>query len=128
VGGWPRSWVYGEISTGAHNDLERPSDLVRDGDEVRHVRAGGLALATPADVLEEQWHAVERRGEYSEETARAIDAEVREILDRTHDRVRGILTAKKAVLVREPASSSEWKPSRRAPPSCAGGGIMETRA
>src|SRR5205809_363487 len=37
--------------------------------------------------------------EYSEETARAIDAEVREILDRTHDRVRGILTAKKAVLV-----------------------------
>jgi cell division protease FtsH len=37
--------------------------------------------------------------EYSDTTARAIDEEVSAILDRTHDRVRGLLTAKKAVLV-----------------------------
>jgi len=37
--------------------------------------------------------------EYSEETARTIDAEIRSILDRTHDRVRGILTMKKGILV-----------------------------
>ena len=37
--------------------------------------------------------------EYSEDTARAIDEEVRAILDRTHDRVGGLLTAKKAVLM-----------------------------
>ena len=44
--------------------------------------------------------------EYSEETARIIDAEVREILDRTHDRVRGLLTTKKSVLV---AGAAELK-------------------
>ena len=37
--------------------------------------------------------------DYSEETARTIDQEVRAILERTQDRVRGILSAKKAVLV-----------------------------
>lgn len=44
--------------------------------------------------------------DWSEETARAIDAEVREILDRNHDRVRGILTTKKATLV---AAAAELK-------------------
>ncbi len=40
---------------------ERPGPA--DGDEVRHVRAGGAGhlRRAPADVLEEQWHAVERR-------------------------------------------------------------------
>lgn len=37
--------------------------------------------------------------DFSESTARAIDEEVRGILDRTHDRVRGILTSKKAMLM-----------------------------
>ena len=36
---------------------------------------------------------------YSEATARTIDEEVRAILDRTHDRVCGVLTTKKAVLI-----------------------------
>jgi len=37
--------------------------------------------------------------DFSDATARAIDEEVRAILDRTQDRVRGLLTAKKGVLV-----------------------------
>src|SRR5436309_7494229 len=44
--------------------------------------------------------------DYSEETARTIDAEVRAILERTHDRVRGMLTTKKAILV---AAAQELK-------------------
>src|SRR2546428_11120443 len=44
--------------------------------------------------------------EYSEETARTIDEEVRAILERTHDRVRAMLTTKKAVLV---AAAQELK-------------------
>src|SRR2546425_9860887 len=67
--------------------------------------------------------------EYSEETARAIDAEVREILDRTHDRVRGILTAKKAVLVAgagelKRVETLEGEPLRRV----LAGESLETRA
>ena len=37
--------------------------------------------------------------DFSEDTARAIDAEVLELLERLQDRVRGILTSKKAALV-----------------------------
>jgi cell division protease FtsH len=37
--------------------------------------------------------------DYSEATARAIDDEVRSMLERTHDRVGAILSSKKAVLV-----------------------------
>src|SRR5207247_3067185 len=37
--------------------------------------------------------------DFSEDTARAIDAEVREMLERIQDRVRGILTDKKAALM-----------------------------
>jgi cell division protease FtsH len=44
------------------------------------------------------WEGGER--EYSEETARAIDEEVRRIVEETYDRVRGLLGAKKPVLLR----------------------------
>jgi hypothetical protein len=43
---------------------------------------------------------------YSEETARVIDEEVRLIIERIHERVRGILTAKKALLI---AAAAELK-------------------
>src|SRR5437870_1654403 len=94
--------VYGEVSTGAHNDLERATELAR----LMVTKYGmservGLATFGEHTPLFLKGSGVPWSGEreYSEETARAIDAEVREILDRTHDRVRGILTAKKAVLV-----------------------------
>jgi cell division protease FtsH len=94
--------VYGEISTGAHNDLERATELARlmmtkYGMSERlglatYGERGSLFLkGTPAPWGGER--------DYSEATARTIDEEVRGILDRTHDRVRAILTSKKAVLV-----------------------------
>src|SRR5437762_3390576 len=93
--------VYGEISTGAHNDLERATDLVRLM-VMKYGMSERVGLATFGDraplFLRQGGGGFGGEREYSEETARAIDAEVREILDRTHDRVRGILTAKKAVL------------------------------
>jgi len=94
--------VYGEISTGAHNDLERASELVRLM-VMKYGMSERVGLATFGErlpmFLKNNGMPWSGEREYSEETARAIDAEVREILDRTHDRVRGILTAKKAVLV-----------------------------
>jgi cell division protease FtsH len=44
--------------------------------------------------------------DYSEETARTIDGEVRDILDRAYDRVRSILTTKKGTLM---AGAAELK-------------------
>jgi cell division protease FtsH len=96
--------VYGERSTGAHNDLERATALARAmvmrygmserlGPLTFGVGGGPGFLRRPGPA----WEAGER--EYSEETARAIDEEVRRIVEETYDRVRGLLGAKKATLL-----------------------------
>jgi cell division protease FtsH len=94
--------VYGEASTGAHNDLERASELARLM-VMKYGMSERVGLATFGDrlplFLKGQAGPWPAGREYSEETARAIDGEVREILDRTHDRVRNILTTKKGTLM-----------------------------
>src|SRR5881296_730806 len=101
--------VYGEISTGAHNDLERATEMARLM-VTKYGMSERVGLATFGErlpmFLKNNGMPWSGEREYSEEMARAIDAEIREMLDRTHDRVRGILTAKKAVLV---AGASELK-------------------
>jgi cell division protease FtsH len=100
--------VYGEVSTGAHNDLERASELARLM-VTKYGMSERLGLVTFGERAPLFLRAAAPWGgerEYSEDTARIIDAEVREILERTHDRVRGILTEKKAVLV---AAAAELK-------------------
>ena len=101
--------VYGEVSTGAHNDFERASELARlmvmkygMSERLGLVTFGeraGAFLKTPAAG----WSG-ER--DYSEETARLIDEEVRGIIERIHERVRGLLTARKATLI---AAAAELK-------------------
>jgi cell division protease FtsH len=91
--------VYGEISTGAHNDLERATELARLM-VTKYGMSERLGLATYGDrapLFLKGAGGGDR--EYSDATARAIDEEVSAILDRTQDRVRGLLTAKKSVLV-----------------------------
>jgi len=92
--------VYGEVSTGAHNDLERASEIARLM-VTKYGMSERIGLATYGEhtplFLKGTGMGGER--EYSEETARTIDAEIRSILDRTHDRVRGMLTTKKAILI-----------------------------
>jgi cell division protease FtsH len=92
--------VYGEVSTGAHNDLERATEIARLM-VTKYGMSERIGLATFGEhtplFLKGTGMGGER--EYSEETARTIDAEVRAILERTHDRVRGMLTTKKATLV-----------------------------
>jgi cell division protease FtsH len=92
--------VYGEVSTGAHNDLERASEIARLM-VTKYGMSERIGLATFGEhtplFLKGTGMGGER--EYSEETARTIDAEIRSILDRTHDRVRGMLTVKKAILI-----------------------------
>jgi cell division protease FtsH len=102
--------VYGELSTGAHNDLERATGLARAmvmrygmSERLGPLTFGGdgggpgfLRRHGPGG-----WEGGER--EYSEETARAIDEEVRRIVEETYDRVRGLLSAKKPVLLQAAA-------------------------
>ena len=99
--------VYGELSTGAHNDLERATALAR----AMVTRYGMSERVGPLAFGEQDgpgggsrgfaWDGHER--EYSEETARTIDEEVRRIVDQIYERVRSLLGAKKDVLLRAAA-------------------------
>src|SRR6266545_1057537 len=92
--------VYGEVSTGAHNDLERATEVAR----LMVTKYGmservGLATYGEHTSLFLKGAGIGGEREYNEATARTIDEEVRAILERTHDRIRGMLTTKKAVLI-----------------------------
>jgi cell division protease FtsH len=99
--------VYGEVSTGAHNDLERATELVRLM-VTKYGMSDRIGLATYGErgalFLKQTTGGGDR--DYSDATARAIDEEVRAILDRTHDRVHGLLTTRKAALM---AGAAELK-------------------
>ncbi len=94
--------VYGEVSTGAHNDLERATELGR----LMVTRYGMSERLGPLTFGADQRSPFLRgvgfaeARDYSEETARVIDEEVRAIVERSLARVRGILGAKKATLLR----------------------------
>jgi cell division protease FtsH len=101
--------VYGEVSTGAHDDLERATDLARLM-VTKYGMSERLGLATfgerPSMFLKGQRPPWGGERDYSEETARTIDEEVRAILERTYDRVRSVLTMKKGTLT---AAAAELK-------------------
>jgi len=93
--------VYGEVSTGAHNDLDRASELARLM-VTKYGMSERIGLATYGERTPLFLKVAGGGGgdrDYSDATARSIDEEVRAILDRSHDRVTGLLTAKKAVLI-----------------------------
>jgi cell division protease FtsH len=100
--------VYGEISTGAHNDLERATEMARlmvmqygMSENLGHMTFGGGQQA-----LFLRGSGLSQEREYSEETARLIDGETRAIIDRIYDRVRALMTSRKPVLM---AAAAELK-------------------
>jgi cell division protease FtsH len=101
--------IYGEISTGAHNDFERATELARLM-VMKYGMSERLGLVTFGEraplFLKGQVSPWSTDREYSEETARIIDEEVRFIIEGSHDRVRGLLTDKKSTLV---AAAAELK-------------------
>ena len=92
--------TFTDISTGASNDLERATELARLM-VTKYGMSERLGLATYGEraPLFLKGSGVGGEREYSDATARTIDEEVNAILDRTQDRVRGLLTSKKAALV-----------------------------
>jgi cell division protease FtsH len=91
--------VFGEVSTGAQDDLRRATDLARHM-IMRYGMSDTFGLAT----FEAPRQALFMPGptgapqEYSEETARLIDAEIHQLLETSHARVRETLLAKRALL------------------------------
>ena len=94
------SIVFGDISTGAHNDLTRATDIARSmvKEYGMSERLGPVAFDKPRRSF--LGTEMDGRGEYSEATAQTIDAEVRRILDASQTRVRALLEAHRDVLER----------------------------
>ncbi|HEV8533273.1 MAG TPA: ATP-dependent zinc metalloprotease FtsH [Methylomirabilota bacterium] len=100
--------VYGEISTGAHNDLDRATEMARlmvmQYGMSEHL--GPMTFGGGRQALFLKGAGITAEREYSEDTARAIDGETRAIIDRIYDRVRGLITDRKVVLL---AAAAELK-------------------
>ncbi|HEY8368825.1 MAG TPA: AAA family ATPase, partial [Thermodesulfobacteriota bacterium] len=94
------SIVFGDISTGAHNDLTRATDIARSmvKEYGMSERLGPVAFDKPRRSF--LGTEMDGRGEYSEATAQTIDAEVRHILDASQTRVRALLEAHRDTLER----------------------------
>ncbi len=111
--------IFGEASTGAQNDLVRATDIAKSMVKSYGMseKLGTVTLDRERQPLLMQIQAPLEKGDYSEETAREIDCEVRRIIDEQYDRVRWLLAEKKRALLegakvlleREVISGSELK-------------------
>jgi cell division protease FtsH len=88
--------VFGEISTGAHNDLQRATDIATS-----MVKEFGMSERLGYVTFEKEKKplfipsSLTSGREYSEDTAKQIDEEVKKIIDEAHQKVKEILTSKK---------------------------------
>jgi cell division protease FtsH len=90
--------VFGDVSTGAANDLQRATDLARHM-VAQYSMSEALGLASfddPRQTLLGVGGSAAR--EYSEATAQTIDLEIGVILSAAHVRVRETLTGRRAAL------------------------------
>lgn len=92
--------IFNDISTGAQNDLYRATDIARTmvtgygmTKKLGHItfRPAPRPMYVPEAMPQQQ-------GEYSEETAKAIDGEVHSIVEGQYERVKKLLEEKKEVL------------------------------
>ncbi|MBI2875612.1 MAG: ATP-dependent zinc metalloprotease FtsH [Candidatus Tectomicrobia bacterium] len=91
--------VFGEISTGAQNDLQRATDIAR-----KMVKDFGMSPKLGLVTFDTERSPYFLPGafvsgkEYSEVTAKEIDDEVKALIDTTYTRVKEILTQRRDVL------------------------------
>jgi cell division protease FtsH len=111
--------IFGEASTGAQNDLVRATDIAKSMVKSYGMseKLGAVTLDRERQPIMMQIQAPQEKGDYSEETAREIDCEVRRMIDEQYDRVKWLLAEKKRALIegarmlldREVISGSELK-------------------
>ncbi|HEX6123646.1 MAG TPA: ATP-dependent zinc metalloprotease FtsH [Ktedonobacterales bacterium] len=91
--------VFGEVTTGASNDIQRVTAMARKmvTEFGMSSRIGPLALGHKEEAVFLGRDFAEQRN-YSEETAREIDEEVREIVQRAKDTAQRVLTEHRARL------------------------------
>jgi len=93
--------IYEEVSTGAHDDLTKATDIARSMVKTYGMspKLGQLSLERDRRTMLLQAAETSGRRDYSEETAREIDMEVRRIIDEQLERVSEILSERRNILV-----------------------------
>jgi cell division protease FtsH len=96
--------IYREVSTGARDDLLKATDIARSMVKAYGMseKLGQLSLERDRRPLYIDGGGAQAAGDYSAETAREIDSEVRRILEEQHARVTTVL-GEKAELLRQAA-------------------------
>jgi cell division protease FtsH len=91
--------VFGDVSTGAQNDLQMATDLARHM-VTQYGMSEQLGLAAFEQAAGSALYAVPpgQRQEYSERTARMIDADIGRLLAEAHERVRATLRERRKLL------------------------------
>lgn len=92
--------VFGEISTGAHNDLFRATDIAKSmvKEYGMSEKLGYVTFEQERKPLFIEISPMVGSRDYSEETAREIDDEIKRIIDESHDRVRTMLLERRPLL------------------------------
>jgi len=91
--------IFGDISTGAQNDLQRATEIART-----MITQFGMSERLGLASLEGARHSTflmvptQSPKEYSEETARLIDEEVKKLLSEAYTKARDILVAQRSAL------------------------------
>jgi len=100
--------IFDDISTGAHNDLSRATDIARS-----MVKEYGMSRSLGQVFLAHQKQGQflnpghENGGDYSEMTAHLIDKEIRRIIDEQYQEALGILRSNRDILERTAAELLE---------------------
>jgi len=91
--------VFHDVTSGASTDIEKASDLARKmvmkfgmSDKI------GLVEYGKSDALQYLGYAYSNERDYSEETAREIDEEIKKIIQDAHKEARDILTKNREIL------------------------------
>ena len=92
--------TFGEVSTGAHDDLAKATDIVKSmvkefgmSDKIGHITYEKERKSMFLDIGPDA-----HSRDYSEETAREIDNEIRRIIEDTYEQVKETLSEKKQLL------------------------------
>jgi cell division protease FtsH len=92
--------VFGDISTGAHNDLAKATDIARSMVKEYGMsdKVGQVYVATENQSRFLNLPGYQKTPEYSDATAQIIDGEVRDIITQQYETAKTILKAKKPLL------------------------------
>jgi cell division protease FtsH len=91
--------VFGDVSTGAQNDLQMATDLARHMvTQYGMSERLGLAAFEQGAGSMPYGPATGSHRDYSERTARLIDADIARLLDEAHERVRATLRERRGLL------------------------------